>query len=248
MRTGQLSAASIASAMIALVDTAVSDVDVARYAEKLTARCLDLLGVQAAALLLAYPEPPLRPVAASSDEARAVLDLHAEDTDGPAMDCFTKGVAVTVPDLAAETHRTPALAAATQAGYAAWHTLPVRLREEMIGTLSLFSTDRGPLPTAVQGVGQALVDAAAVGLAHRRELTRSSALAQQLQTALDTRIVIEQAKGILAAQQDCTVDEAFQRLRRHARNTNQRIHDLAHDIVAGKPGQTVPHGPRHHRA
>jgi hypothetical protein len=141
---------------------------------------------------------------------------------------------VFVDDLSTDPRRWPAFAErAAEYDFRSVSALPLRLRDERVGALNLFRTETGPLGPTDVAVGQALADVATVGILHQRIVTRSELVNQQLQTALNTRVVIEQAKGVLAERGAVDMDEAFRLLRAHARKTQQRLADLARAVVAG---------------
>lgn len=153
---------------------------------------------------------------------------------GPCIDCFTTGVQIVNVDLHASAERWPRFAeAAAATGFVSAHALPLRLRETVIGSLNLFRTEPGPLPEDDIRVGQALADVATISILAQRSRAQADLLAAQLQSALNSRITIEQAKGILAARRGITVDEAFDLLRGHARAHQLRLSDLAADVTAG---------------
>jgi hypothetical protein len=124
-------------------------------------------------------------------------------------------------------------AAAAEVGFAAVHALPMRLRSEVIGALNFFDTSPGALDQGKLRIGQALADVATIGLLQQRALHRSGVVTEQLQSALNSRVLIEQAKGILAERLHLDVADAFALLRGGARNHNRRLSDLARAIIEG---------------
>jgi GAF domain-containing protein len=164
----------------------------------LTGRCVELLGVSAAGLLLTDQEGALQVVAASSERTR-LLELFQIQTDqGPCLDCFRTGQPVSVADVPAAGRWPRFTAAAAEVGFAAVHALPMRLRDEIIGALNLLASSRDTWGRERLRVGQALADVATIGLLQQRAIHRRDILAEQLQTALNSRVLIEQAKGVLA--------------------------------------------------
>ena len=149
------------------------------------------------------------------------------------MDCYHTGAPVSVPDLAHATHLWPAFTTAVaQAGaFRSVHALPLRLRREAIGALNLFHHNPGPLPPADLALGQALADVATIGILQERAIRRGEVLNEQLQTALTSRVVVEQAKGVLAQHHGLTMDAAFDQLRRYARAHNLRLADVARQLA-----------------
>ena len=199
----------------------------------LTERCVQVLGVSAAGLLLTDGRDTLQMIAASSERSR-LLELFQLQTDqGPCLDCFRTGQPVSVADLPSAGRWPRFTAAAAEVGFAAVHALPMRLRTEVIGALNLFDTEPGPLDDGRLRIGQALADVATIGLLQHRAIRRRDVITEQLQTALNSRILIEQAKGVLAERLHLDVAEAFTVLRDVARNNNRRLSELAEAIVDG---------------
>jgi hypothetical protein len=141
---------------------------------------------------------------------------------------------VSVVDLRAAGNRWPRFtAAAAEVGFTAVHALPMRLRSDVIGTLNLFDTRPGALEEGAVRLGQALADVATIGLLQQRAIHHRDILTAQLQTALDSRVLIEQAKGVLAERLQVDVGEAFALLRDGARRHSRQLSDLARAIVDG---------------
>jgi GAF domain-containing protein len=149
------------------------------------------------------------------------------------VDCFHTGQPVSVADLSTGGRWPRFTAAAAEVGFAAVHALPMRLRSEVIGALNFFDTSPGALDQGKLRIGQALADVATIGLLQQRAIHRSGVVTEQLQTALNSRVLIEQAKGILAERLHLDVADAFALLRSRARNHNRRLSDLAQAIVEG---------------
>ena len=226
---------------VELTDTMVADFDVIDFLHVLTDRSVQLLDVSAAGLLLADPRGELRVVAASSEAARLLELFQLQNDQGPCLDCFRAGRPVAAADLAAEARRWPRFAAAAQqAGFAAVQALPMRLRDQVIGALNLFRAVPGAFDPADIRIGQALADVATISLLHERSMRHSETLNEQLQTALNSRVIIEQAKGKLAERLGLDMDQAFNVLRNHARTRNQRLSDLAQAFIDGSEILTGP--------
>jgi len=224
----------LSDTFVELTDTMVAGFDVIDFLHVLTDRSVQLLDVEAAGLLLADPRGELRVVAASSEAARLIELFQLQNDQGPCLDCYRSGLPVHVKDLAAEAGRWPRFApAARQAGFTAVQALPMRLRDQVIGALNLFRAGQGTFATADVRVGQALADVATIGLLHERTMRRSEILNEQLQTALNSRVVIEQAKGKLAERLGVDMDQAFSLLRDTARAGNRRLSELAQAFVDG---------------
>lgn len=225
----------LARTFVELADILVDDFDLVDLAQTLVERCVDLFDASAAGLLLAAPGQDLRLLASSSEQLRVVELFELQASEGPSLDCYRSGKAVVNQDLATVNGRWPRfLPVALGAGFCSVHALPVRLRGTTVGALNLFRNACGPLADADVMAAQALSDAAAIAIVGQRALTDARTLAGQLQTALSSRVVIEQAQGMVAQDHAVTVDEAFDRLRRHARNSNKLLTDVCHGVVVGK--------------
>jgi transcriptional regulator with GAF, ATPase, and Fis domain len=219
---------------VELTDTMVAGFDMIDFLHVLTGRSVELLDVSAAGLLLADPRGELRVVAASSEAARLLELFQLQSDQGPCLDCFRSGQPVTVTDLRAQAGRWPRFsAAARDAGFTAVQALPMRLREQVIGALNLFRAAPGPFDPAGISIGQALADVATISLLQERGLRHSETLNEQLQAALESRVIIEQAKGKLAERLGVDTDQAFSLLRDFARSRNLRLSDLARAFVDG---------------
>ncbi|HEX5288665.1 MAG TPA: GAF and ANTAR domain-containing protein [Streptosporangiaceae bacterium] len=226
----------LAETFVELADTLVAGYDLMEFLQTLTERCVELLEVNAAGLLLADAGSGLQVVAASAEQARLIELFQIQLNEGPCLDCYRVGQAVIVSDLRTEPDaaRWPRFAAAAHAaGFAAVHAIPMRLRDEVIGTMNLFSTAPGGLAPAVARAARTLVDVATIGILQERAIHQQELVASQLQVALNSRVVIEQAKGILAERLQTTPDEAFLLLRRYARNHNHPLTQLAADVIHG---------------
>jgi transcriptional regulator with GAF, ATPase, and Fis domain len=238
-RTGDGDAASresrVARVFVSLADTMIDDFDLAEFLHMLVDQCVELLEVDAAGVLLADQRGGVRMAAASSEKAE-LLELFAADTKGgPCVECVRTGEPVSSRDLAAETDRWPRYAVAAElCGYRAVHALPMRLRREVIGALSLLNTGPVPADSTSADLGQALADVATIGILQQRTIDHGEILTEQLQTALTTRVVLEQAKGMLAAHSGTlTPEDAFTALRGYARTNHERLSDLARKVVDG---------------
>jgi GAF domain-containing protein len=226
--------ALLSDTFVELTDTMVAGFDVIDFMHVLTDRSVQLLDVSAAGLLLADPRGELRVVAASSEAARLLELFQLQNDQGPCLDCFRSGQPVTAADLAAAARRWPRFAPAAQAaGFAAVQALPMRLREQVIGALNLFRVSPGAFEPEDIRVGQALADVATISLLQERSMRHSETLNEQLQAALDGRVIIEQAKGKLAERLGLEMDAAFNLLRDYARTSNRGLSDLAQAFIEG---------------
>jgi transcriptional regulator with GAF, ATPase, and Fis domain len=232
----------LSETFVELTDTMVADFDVIDFLHVLTTRSVELLDVSAVGLLLADPRGELRVVAASSEAARLLELFQLQSDQGPCLDCFRSGQPVAAVSLSADQRWPRFAAAAGQAGFSAVQALPMRLRDQVIGALNLFRVAAGAFDADVVRVGQALADVATIGLLNERSMRRRDTLNEQLQTALNSRVVIEQAKGKLAGRLGIDVDQAFMLLRDQARNRNQHLSELARAFVDDTQAVTAPAG------
>ena len=226
----------LAQTFVELADTLVAGYDLMEFLQTLTDRCVELLDVDAAGLLLVDSQGALRLIAASTEQARVVELFQIQNDEGPCLDCYRSGQAVIVSDIRSEqaSARWPQFAAATkEMGYAGVHAIPMRLRDQVIGTLNLFKIVPKELDPAVILVATALVDVATIGILQERAVRQQEVVAGQLQRALNSRVVIEQAKGVLAERLGVTPDEAFITLRRYARDHNHPLTELSGDVIRG---------------
>ncbi|HEV2636052.1 MAG TPA: GAF and ANTAR domain-containing protein [Actinocrinis sp.] len=226
----------LTKAFVQVADALTDDFDVIDFLQQLCARCVDLLDVAAAGVLVADTRGDLQLLAASDERAR-VLELFALQHDqGPCVACYASGHASTGIDLAdpQATGEWPEFADRARAdGFTLAHALPLRLRGRVIGALGLFQTDRTPLGEAEIALAQALADVATISLMQQRTMDQAYTEAVHLQNALNSRITLEQVKGILSERWGCTPDDAFAALNNHARSHHLKLTDLAREIAAG---------------
>jgi GAF domain-containing protein len=223
----------LSRAFVGLADTLVDDYDIIDLLDRLVGYSVELLTADAAGILLVDSQQALQVVASSHEDANVMELLQLQSDQGPCMECFSTGEAVSVPDLTDVGGRWPVFVAAVaeRGVYRSVHALPLRLRGETIGTMNLFHGQSGVLPAADLVLGQALADVATIGILSERAIRSREVVAEQLQTALNHRVIIEQAKGVLAHQGNLTMAAAFDRLRRYARNHNARLSEVARKVV-----------------
>ena len=224
----------LARTLVELADALVADFDVVELLTLLTDGCVDVLDVGAAGLMLVAPEGDLR-VMASSSEAMRVLELfELQSQEGPCLDCYRTGQPVVNQDLATVNGRWTRFAPeALAAGFHSVHALPMRLRGTVIGALNLFHIEPGEMRQADVVAAQAMADVATIGVLQHRAALEAQVLNEQLNHALNSRIVIEQAKGIIAERESLNMEQAFSALRNHARGHNLRLVDVAGDVIDG---------------
>jgi len=223
----------VTKAFVGLASNLATGHDVVDLLSELTEDCARLLDVASAGLLLADTRGALHVLAASSQATLHLEAFQVQRDEGPCLDCYRNGTAVLVPDLEREANRWPQFTAgARMAGFASVHAVPMRLRDNVLGTLGLFGTDVGTLNDEDLSLGQALADVASVALIQDKVAGDMTVVNTQLQTALTSRVIIEQAKGVLAQQGDLDMAQAFSVLRRYSRDHNQRIADVAQAVIS----------------
>jgi GAF domain-containing protein len=223
--------AQLSRVFVELADTLVADFDVVDFLHTLTLRCVDLFPVDAAGLMLADPRSELRPVAASAEQVQMLELFELQSEEGPCLESYRTGVAVKAEDLEQTTGWPRFRREALAAGFRAVQALPLRLRGQVIGALNLFRAEPGALDGEELAVCQAIADVATIGVLQARAVREAQMLADQLSVALKSRVIIEQAKGVLAERESVAMDTAFRRLRRYARHHNLRLADVARDVV-----------------
>jgi GAF domain-containing protein len=225
---------TLAETFVDLADTLVAEFDVVEFLHGLVERCVELLGVDAVGLMLADPQGHLQVMASTSERTRLLELYQLQAHEGPCLECHRQGRAVVVPEIGDRTARWPRFAPACQeTGFSAVHAIPMRCREQCIGALNLFQHTPGQLDPAAVRIAQALADVATIGLLQHRAVRDQSVLIEQLQHALTSRVIIEQAKGVLAERMGLSTEQAFTALRSHARSHNQPLTDLARAVIDG---------------
>jgi GAF domain-containing protein len=226
--------ALLARTLVELADTLVDDFDVVELLTLLANRCVEVLDVSAAGLMLVAPEGDLRVVASSSEEMRLVELFELQAQEGPCPDCYRTGEPTGSRDLAAEECRWPQFGpVALKAGFRSVRALPMRLRGLTIGALNLFHVDEGVLDDDDVVAAQALADVATIGILQHRAVREAHVVIDQLNHALQSRIVIEQAKGVIAERSRLDMDQAFFWLRQYARSNNRLLVDVSQAVVDG---------------
>ncbi|WP_220454396.1 GAF and ANTAR domain-containing protein [Nocardioides immobilis] len=222
----------MADLLIDVADTLVSDFDIIDFLHNLAVHASELTGSPAVGLLLSDLSGGLDQVAASSEDAQTLELLQLQHSEGPCVECYRTGRAVIEEDLAGAQERWPNFAPrAVAAGISKVHAFPMRLRDDVIGALNVFGRPGDVMGPDDVRLVQSLADFATIAILQERALSRAESLSEQLQFALNSRIVIEQAKGAVARSLGIGVDEAFDILRSHARRTQQRLTELARAVV-----------------
>ena len=226
--------AVLARAFVRLADTLASDFDIVDFLQGLSADSVEILRAEAAGVMLADARGGLRLIA-SSDERMRLLELfELQGAQGPCLDAFSSGRAVQA-SAADSRARWPVFAPrASGAGFQVMCAVPLRVRTDVIGALNLFRGSDEPFTGAEMEIAQAMAEMAAIGLIQERALRERNLLTEQLQAALNSRVIIEQAKGMLAEYLTMTVDDAFKLLRSYARDHNRKLSEVASDVVDRK--------------
>ncbi|MDX6220991.1 MAG: hypothetical protein QOD91_45 [Frankiales bacterium] len=223
----------VTRAFVGLASSLANGYDVVDLLDELVSNCARLLDVASAGLLLSDGLGVLHVMGASSEAARLLEVFQLQRAEGPCRDCFHTGEPVPVADLAEAGDRWPQFVPAAQAaGFASVHALPMRLRANTLGAMGLFGDIPGPLSEEDLTLAQALADVASVALVQDRAVNDRAAVVEQLQLALNSRVVLEQAKGVVAHIGDLDPGQAFAALRRYARNHNQRLTAVAQAVVS----------------
>jgi len=225
----------LAMTFVELADSLVDEYDGIELLHLLTERCVELLDVDAAGLLLGDQRGGLQVAASSTEQVRLLELFELQNDEGPCLDCYVEGRPVAATRLSEGSERWPLFAAAASAaGFETVHALPLRLRGQTIGALNLFHTCRVEVRSDDLRVAQALADVATIAILQERLTHSREVLASQLQVALDSRIVIEQAKGVLAERVGLDMGAAFALLRRAARSSGRRLAEVAGDVAEGR--------------
>jgi GAF domain-containing protein len=225
----------IVETFVELADTMVAEFDVIEFLHRLAERCVELLDCTEAGLLLADPAGLLRVMASSSERSDALDLLQSQNEEGPCFECFHRGRPVSSENLADDLGRWPTFGpAALERGFCSVQALPMRVRGTTVGALNLFRSQPGLIWDRDLPLGQGMADIAAVALVQERSVREFRGVVGQLQGALSSRVVIEQAKGVLAERHRISLDTAFVRLRGYARSNNRRLGDVAAELIDGR--------------
>ena len=225
---------SVVRALVEMADTLVGDFDVVELLTGLASRCVELLGISAAGVMVATAQGDVRLVASSSEAMRVLELFELQAEEGPCLDAYRSGEPVDHLILAAGSDPWPRFSvAALEAGFQSVSALPLRLRDATIGALNLFSVGMAPMSEPNTVVARAFADLAAISILQHRSADEHQRTNEQLSSALNSRIVIEQAKGIIAERAGVGLSVAFDRLRGYARDHNLRLTEVAHAAVDG---------------
>ncbi len=223
----------LSQTFVQLADSLVDEFDIIELLTLLCHRCVELFDAGAAGILLGDQRGTLRVMASSTEQARLLELFQLQNDEGPCLECFSTGIAVGSDDPASVGKWPLFRAAAVAAGFGSVHAFPLRLRETVIGTLNIFMRAEGEFPDEDLGLCQALADVATIAILQNQAAKVAQNLNGQLQRALDSRIAIEQAKGILAERTHVDMAAAFNLLRAYARRNNRQLSQVAAAVVAG---------------
>jgi hypothetical protein len=229
----------VLDAVVSLVDSLLDDFDVVDLLTELTERCAELLDIEAAAFLLADPLHQLRLLAVTSEQARELELFQLQADEGPCVDCYATGQAVSVADIQGAINRWPRFVpAAVEAGFASVHAVPMRAAGIVLGALGLFGSRAGELTEADLLVGQTLTHIACVAILQEHPPTPSTVM-PQLRSALTSRVIVEQAKGFLREMLDVSVEEAFSLLRTYARAQGEHLTDVSRRLMSDRYSRSM---------
>jgi GAF domain-containing protein len=233
--------------LVELADTLVDDFDVVDLLTLLTERCVEILDISEAGIMLASPDGDLGVMAASTESVRLLELLEVQAEEGPCLNCFRLGETVVQTDLALAHDVWPHFAPeCLAAGFQSVLALPMRLRGETIGVLNLFREGKGMMNDSDMRAGQAFADIATIGILQNRSALAAQRIIEQLHHALDNRVVIEQAKGMLANQAFANVEVAFTMMRKYARDHNLKLAEVARELIEGRlPAQALSRSEAH---
>jgi GAF domain-containing protein len=232
--TGHVAREALAAAtFVEIVDTLVSDFDVIEVLTLLSSRCVEILGAAAAGILLADSSGQLRVVGASSEQIEILELFQIQNDEGPCLECFHSGQVVLNGDVRSGSPWPEFADESVSAGFPSVCAVPLRLNALTLGCLNLFLAEPAPLSPQDVALAQALADVASIAIVQDRATREAAVREGHLQRALDSRIAIEQAKGMIAERNAVGMDEAFARLRAFARNNNRGLTEVSEALVAG---------------
>lgn len=230
----------VTDTFVAMADTLASDYDVAEFLHDVVERCQAALAVDAGGVMLEDPEGNLRLAAATSQKMDEYEKAEISNDEGPCIDAYRGVEQIVADDLNAAKERWPkAVDAALKLGLQAVYAFPLRFRGDCIGALNLYREQPGPFDESDVRLAQAFADVAAIGILHHRQVAQVEMRAEQLQTALSSRVIIEQAKGVVMAQTGVSSQEAFELLRRHSRSSRMKLQEVAGGVVEAQSAKML---------
>jgi GAF domain-containing protein len=228
-----ISVTQLLDVFVDVTDTLVEDFDLVDFLHTLTTNAARVSGAASVGLVLTDHQDRVRYMASSNEEGKMLELFQIQNHDGPCLDAITSGRPVVNADLGEAGDRWPMFApAARAAGFQSVHAFPMKLRDETIGALNIFGVDRWRFDPEDVRLVQALADVATIAVLQERNRHEAELITDQLQSALTSRIVIEQAKGALARAESITPTEAFEVMLVTARSTGQKLADIARAVIA----------------
>ncbi len=228
----------LARTFVELADTLVADFDLIEFLSMLADRCVELLGAAEVGLVLIGPRG-LQVMASSSERMKVTELLEVQFEEGPCFECSRVGLPVLNQQLASADGRWPRFAPmARESGFQMVHAVPLRLRDEVIGAMNVFDTSLHEMTLTESNLLRAFADAATIGILQERTVKQHSDLSIQLQGALNSRIAVEQAKGVVAERLKVDMDTAFGMIRSYARKSNMLLSAVADALVRGSLSAT----------
>jgi GAF domain-containing protein len=230
----------LADVFVEVADTLVTDFDVIDFLHTVATHASEITGTSAAGLMLSDADGGLHYMGASDEEVGLLELFQVQNDEGPCLDCYRSGEPVVELDLAQDPPRWAVFAPrAVAAGFRSVHAFPMRVRDRVIGALNVFGAGQGALSSDESRVLQALAHVASIAILQERALHQAEILTEQLNYALNSRIVIEQAKGAVARAFGISVDDAFELIRGRARTDRVRLTDLAYQVVESPEGPSI---------
>jgi GAF domain-containing protein len=222
----------INSAFVAMTDALMNEYDVVDLLSTLLNACADILGMDAGGILLADPTGDLELVASTSEEAEIVETIIVAAGEGPCIDCYEKAEHISVADIDTVAKKWPKFhSAAKEQGFRSTYAVPMMLRDEVMGVMNILGSELHEVSEADGRIAQALADLAVLGVLHERNFRTPYLVTEQMHLALDTRVLIEQAKGVLAQRENLTMTEAFEALRSYAHTQGTTLRRVAESTV-----------------
>ena len=222
------------AAFIEVANALASDYDVGEFLHMLVGRCSEALNSDAVSVLLEAQEGTLQLAAATSERMRELEDLEIRLGQGPCVETYRQGAPVSAGDMRKEQDRWPATAPkAMEIGLLAVNAFPLKVDGDSVGAFNVYREAAGALSDEELRLTQAFADVATVGILRDRKVSEAERRAEQLQGALDSRVLIEQAKGVLAERQGISTELAFDMIRRYARNHHRKLRGVCQQIIAG---------------
>jgi GAF domain-containing protein len=233
----------LTTTLVELADTLVTEFDALDFMHTLTQRSVELLEADAAGVILVDPRGRLQVMASTHHQAQVLEVFQIQNDEGPCQECCRTGQPLVNLDLDEVAERWPRFrAAAREAGFQSTHAVPMRLRDQVIGALNLFCAERSELSPDDLSLAQAMADIATIGLLQERLVREQELLSEQLQNALNSRVLVEQAKGVLAQRASLGIDEAFELMRSHSRRSRRPLTEVARAVIHDEIDATTMHG------